>query len=79
MPAVTLTFTLPDEAEDLEQALNGHKRCSDFQSALSEVWTKLRNKTKYEQDVTEAEMEIYLQVKEWISSACDNWDVDVWG
>jgi hypothetical protein len=76
MPTVTLTFTLPDELEDLDQALNAHKKCEDYNRVLHELWTKLRNKLKYE-ELTEAETGVYEKVRGWLHEACEAWDVEI--
>jgi hypothetical protein len=60
MPTVTITFNLPEEQEELNNALRGGK----YLSALQELDGMLRQKIKHDDTITEEQLKVYESVRE---------------
>jgi len=72
MPVATLTFQLPEEADDFEQCLKSNA----YRAAFGDVWNKVRSKLKYESPPA-GQAEAYEQVRSWFVEACNEWEVEV--
>lgn len=61
MPIATLTFNIPDEQPEFEEATNAGK----YRSTLWDLDQFLRNKTKYaSDDVTEEQIAAYYELRD---------------
>lgn len=58
----TLTFNLPDEAQEFRTAIDGWK----WKSALNELSEELRSRVKFDNNMSEDQREAYQQVREKI-------------
>jgi hypothetical protein len=68
-----LRFTLPQESEEHQLALDGWK----WRIVAEEMDNFLRNKLKYE-DLTEEDDEIYQSVRDELHSLIDNQGLALW-
>jgi hypothetical protein len=68
-----LRFTLPEESEEHQLALDGWK----WRIVAEEMDNFLRNKLKYE-DLTEEDDEIYQSVRDELQSLIDNQGLALW-
>jgi hypothetical protein len=68
-----LRFTLPEESEEHQLALDGWK----WRIVAEEMDNFLRNKLKYE-DLTEEDDEIYQSVRDELQSLIDNQGLAIW-
>jgi hypothetical protein len=68
-----LRFTLPQESEEHQLALDGWK----WRIVAEEMDHFLRNKLKYE-DLTEEDDEIYQSVRDELQSLIDNQGLALW-
>jgi hypothetical protein len=68
-----LRFTLPQESEEHQLALDGWK----WRMVAEEMDHFLRNKLKYE-DLTEEDDEIYQSVRDELQSLIDNQGLALW-
>ena len=59
----TITFNLPDEAQEFRTAIDGWK----WKSALNELNEELRSKVKWDNNMSEEHREAYQQVREKIT------------
>ena len=58
----TITFNLPDEAQEFRTAIDGWK----WKSALNELSEELRSRVKFDNNMSEEHREAYQQVREKI-------------
>jgi hypothetical protein len=72
MPLALLVYDLPEEREEFEQA----QRSGRYQAALGTLFNKLRDKIRYA-EIPDEERALYERVQEWLSDACDQYDVEV--
>lgn len=69
---VVLKFKLPEEETEARIALNG----SNYHSVLWELDQYLRGKVKYAEGISEAEREIYANVRTELNSLMDSHKVE---
>lgn len=68
-----LRFTLPEESEEHQTALDGWR----WRAVVEELDNHLRNKLKYE-DLTEEDDELYQSVRDELHSIMDSNNVALW-
>jgi hypothetical protein len=72
MSKAVITFTLPDEQEDLDLALKGYK----FKFAMQDLDNYLRGMLKYQQLTTE-QVYVYEKIRSKIHEILDKRDDDL--
>jgi len=70
----TITFNLPQEQKELENALNGTK----YRSILTDLDEMLRSKLKYDETLTGEQEQIYQELRDSIQEAFDDWNLNLW-
>lgn len=70
----TLTFNLPQEQEELENALYGSK----YKTILRDLDEMLRSKLKYDETLTEEQEQIYQEIRDSIHEAFNDWNLNLW-
>jgi len=67
----TLTFELPKEQEELENALYGTK----YKIILRDLDEMLRSKIKYDETLSESQEQIYQEIRDSLYEACQDWNI----
>jgi regulator of protease activity HflC (stomatin/prohibitin superfamily) len=69
----TFTFNLPQEQEELENALYGSK----YKIILRDLDEMLRSKLKYDETLTEEQEQIYQEIRDSLNEAFEDWGVSL--
>jgi len=70
----TITFNLPEEQEELENALNGTK----YKIILRDLDEMLRSRIKYDEELDESQEKIYQELRDSLQEAFDDWNLNLW-
>lgn len=63
---VTIEYTLPEEREEMEQAVKGH----EYAAALYELDQKLRSLIKHDNSLSEAHLTAYQHARDMLHAYC---------
>jgi len=70
----TITFNLPEEQEELENALNGTK----YKIILRDLDEMLRSRIKYDEELDEHREKIYQELRDSIQEAFEDWNLNIY-
>jgi len=73
MPTATLTFNLPEEAEEYEKCNKAH----DYHRCLLSIATQLRDKIKHFTEEDDAPA--WVEFKDLFWETCKDWEIEPYG